>query len=133
MEDDQDAGCTGTEMETRAPLLDIRLLRFLLRVPPVPWCSDKELLRRATKGLLPEKIRQRKKSPLPKEPLDLHFVKKGWRPCPGELSGAIQDYVDWKKWQATPFDQPGSYLWTNLCPVSLDLWLKKIEKQPHIQ
>ncbi len=38
----EDAGWTGVPVEVRAPLLDQRLLRFLLRVPPVPWCMNKE-------------------------------------------------------------------------------------------
>jgi len=133
MEDDQDAGSTGTGLERRTPFFDFRLLRFLLRVPPVPWCSDKDLLRRGMKGILPEEIRSRAKSPLAEEPLDLHSSRDGWRPSTGEPSSAVQNYVDWKKWQATPLNKPGSYLWTNLRPVSLDLWLKRIEKRSEIQ
>ncbi|HUI74464.1 MAG TPA: asparagine synthase-related protein [Candidatus Acidoferrum sp.] len=133
MEDDQDAGCTGTVMERRTPLFDVRLLRFLLRVPPVPWCSDKELLRRAMKGILSEKIRTRAKAPLAEEPLELYLLQQGWRPSTGEPCSAVQNYVDWQKWRATPLDKPGSYLWMNLCPVSFDLWLKRIEKRSGIQ
>jgi len=46
---------SGVPVVPRAPLLDLRLQRFLMRVPPVPLCVDKELLRRALRGLLPKK------------------------------------------------------------------------------
>ena len=64
MYETEDAAWTGVPVESRAPLLDLRMLRFLLRVPPVPWCMEKELLREAMRGILPEEIRSRPKTPL---------------------------------------------------------------------
>ena len=52
----EDTGWTRIHLETRAPFLDLRLLRFLLRVPPVPWCMHKELTRRAMRTSLPVEI-----------------------------------------------------------------------------
>ena len=49
--------------------MDLRLLRFMLRLPTLPWCADKELLRVAMRGDLPEKILRRPKSPLAEDPL----------------------------------------------------------------
>jgi asparagine synthase (glutamine-hydrolysing) len=60
---------TNTAIEVRHPFVDIRLLRFLLRVPAVPWCRKKQLLRRAFRGLLPEAVLTRPKTPLAKKPL----------------------------------------------------------------
>lgn len=62
----EDAGWTHVSLEARAPLLDLRLRRFLLRLPPVPWCADKELCRRAMKEMLPGVVVERPKTPLPK-------------------------------------------------------------------
>jgi len=60
----EDADWTGVPVELRAPLLDQRLLRF----PPasaagalVHW--EKTLLREAMRGMLPEVVRARRKSP----------------------------------------------------------------------
>ncbi len=45
----------------RHPYLDLRVLEFMLSVPPVPWGWDKQLLRRAMKGRLPAEILARPK------------------------------------------------------------------------
>ena len=48
----------------RHPFLDLRLLEFMLSVPPVPWAREKLLLREAMHGRLPDEILARKKTPL---------------------------------------------------------------------
>lgn len=65
-------------LETRAPL-DLRLLRFLVRLPPIPRCAHKELSRQAMKGYLPERILdlERPKAPLPKDPVELGLELEG--------------------------------------------------------
>lgn len=59
---------TGVPLEVRHPYVDIRLLRFLLRVPAVPWCRNKYLLRSAFNGLLPKPVLNRPKTPLASNP-----------------------------------------------------------------
>jgi asparagine synthase (glutamine-hydrolysing) len=59
---------TGVALEVRHPFVDIRLLRFLLRIPAVPWCRSKYLLRRALRGIIPEAVRRRPKTPLSSNP-----------------------------------------------------------------
>ena len=44
--------------------MDLRLLRFMLRLPAIPWCRSKYLLRRAMRGVLPDLVLRRPKSPL---------------------------------------------------------------------
>ena len=48
-----DPEAMGVPLEVRNPYLDIRVVRYLLRVPPMPWFAEKELLRRAMIGKLP--------------------------------------------------------------------------------
>ncbi len=57
-----DPGVTRTPFEVRQPFVDIRMLRFLLAVPPLPWCRSKYLLRKAMRGVLPEAILRRGKA-----------------------------------------------------------------------
>src|SRR5262249_44787445 len=71
--EEEDAAWVGVPLERRAPFLDRRVLEFLLRVPPLPWCMEKELLREAMLGLLPEEVRVRRKTPLVKSPLPAHL------------------------------------------------------------
>jgi asparagine synthase (glutamine-hydrolysing) len=59
-----DPGYTGQPLEARHPFFDVRLIIFVLSVPPIPWMVNKALLRAAMRGLLPEKIRLRPKTPL---------------------------------------------------------------------
>lgn len=123
-----DAAWTGVPVEARAPLLDVRLLRFLLRVPPVPWCMEKKLLREAMRGMLPEEIRLRPKTPLPIEPLDALMERRLWSPLvlpqPTEL---LREFVDGEKLRATLQTALGSTLWAGLRPMSLGYWLDGVE------
>jgi asparagine synthase (glutamine-hydrolysing) len=59
-----DPAFTGSLVEYRHPLLDLRLIEFCLSLPPLPWCVRKEILRQAASGLLPEEVRRRPKTAL---------------------------------------------------------------------
>lgn len=56
-----DSGCTGIPVKHYYPFFDLRLVNFLVSIPPVPWLVNKNILREAMKGRLPEAIRTRKK------------------------------------------------------------------------
>src|SRR5881409_274663 len=56
-------------LEARHPFVDLRLLRYMLAVPAVPWCRAKFLVRRAMRGVLPDAVLRRPKSPLTSDPL----------------------------------------------------------------
>jgi asparagine synthase (glutamine-hydrolysing) len=66
-----DAGATKAPYEMRYPFVDIRMLRFLLSLPALPWCRSKRLLRIAMTGRLPKPILHRKKTGI-----DQHLVFK---------------------------------------------------------
>ncbi len=63
-----DFACAQVPMEARHPLFDVRLQRFFLRLPVMPWCADKELLRIAMRGRLPNEIVKRPKAPFRGDP-----------------------------------------------------------------
>jgi len=130
----EDAGCSGVCLETRAPLLDLRLLRFLLRLPPVPWCANKDLPRRALKGELPAKVLARPKSPLLEDPLEVCRRKGGWRPSvektPPEI---IHEFIKWQSWLATLDHAQGYFSDEYLYLLSFSRWLKDIVKAGGIQ
>ena len=46
------------------PLCDLRVVRFLLTAPVIPWCRTKALIRCALRGKIPEEVRTRAKTPL---------------------------------------------------------------------
>ena len=52
----------------RHPYLDLRVLEFMLSVPPVPWGWKKRLVREAMRDRLPAEVLAREKTPLPVNP-----------------------------------------------------------------
>lgn len=64
-------------LEWRHPYLDLRVLEFLLSVPPVPWARRKLLLRDAMRGRLPRELLERRKAPLVASPVASPIGKLG--------------------------------------------------------
>ena len=52
---------TRQSIELRCPLLDRRVIAFVMQVAPIPFCQDKDLPRRAYAGTLPAAVRLRPK------------------------------------------------------------------------
>ena len=122
-----DPGVMRLPLEVRHPLFDLRLVNYSLRLPSLPWCSDKYLMRMAMRGILPEQARRRTKSPLAGDPIltslqQSQFQLADHLPRMHELT----EYIDPSKWMKP--DPPGvvdlQRLWAQLRPVSLHLWLK---------
>jgi asparagine synthase (glutamine-hydrolysing) len=130
----EDAGWTGVPVELRAPLLDQRLLRFLLRVPPVPWCMEKMLLREAMRGVLPEEVRARPKTPLRGDLIKHSMDSKKWSQLPLPQPPELQRFVNWERLGTTLASAAGSTLRVGLRPVSLCYWLilKPVVKEERI-
>jgi asparagine synthase (glutamine-hydrolysing) len=131
--EDQDPLWTRVPVETRAPLLDRRLLRFLLRLPPVPWLMKKDVLRQANRGLLPDRIRLRPKVPVPVDPLVLQVASGRWRPELPPARDPLNFFVDWPRLALALGRPPGLELYANLLPLGLALWLESVEKHQAIQ
>lgn len=73
----ENAGITRHPVEVRHPFLDLRIVNFLLALPPFPWFYEKMLLRESMAGRLPEKVRLRPKTPLAGDPLVKHLQMRG--------------------------------------------------------
>jgi asparagine synthase (glutamine-hydrolysing) len=124
-----DSSVTGVPVEVRHPFFDLRLVNYLLALPRLPWCSDKQLLRDAARDYLPREVRLRRKSPLKADPLLalLRTQTSPVTPCPDpqpELAqfvtaGRVPRHIDLKdSWQA----------WVHLRPRSLNHWLKSLRQ-----
>jgi asparagine synthase (glutamine-hydrolysing) len=87
-----DAEQTGAPVEVRHPYLDLRLLRFMLAVPAVPWCRHKYLVRRAMRGELPTPVLRRTKKSLP--PRRLWENERRLAAAPFVPTSALFEYVD---------------------------------------
>jgi asparagine synthase (glutamine-hydrolysing) len=75
----------------RNPYLDVRLIRFLLRVPPMPWFAEKELLRDAMRGRLPELTRKRRKTPIGMDPAHIWMTRQADELCASMASMQLLD------------------------------------------
>src|SRR5579862_3999 len=123
--DKEDAAYNGLPLEIRLPLFDYRLLRFVLRLPTLPWCVDKELVRRSMQDQLPESILKRPKRILGRDPLALHEKKGNWQFRQfGDPAEEIREFVNWQKFIGRLRYHRVADLWGDCTPIGLNLWLK---------
>jgi asparagine synthase (glutamine-hydrolysing) len=122
--DQEDAAWTGAPVELRAPFFDQRLIAYLLRLPPMPWCMEKELLTRAMQGVLPEAVRRRPKTALAEDPVAAFVRNERWRPVIPKPDEALAGFVDLKRFASALENARGPALWVDLRPVSLNYWLQ---------
>jgi asparagine synthase (glutamine-hydrolysing) len=124
-----DPGVTRRPVEFRHPFFDRRLLEFLLALPPMPWFVDKELLRVALRGVLPDAVRLRPKRPLAGDPLR-ELARRG-EVCWRDHLALVEDmtyYIDVADVRRTA-DAPG---WDArdsgalVAPLSLGYWFRHL-------
>jgi len=124
--------------ETKAPAVclhpfwDLRVLRFLLTVPAVPWCRGKYLIRTALRGLVPEAVRLRPKTPLHGYP-DLEQIRRFGVP-EWPAASEIERYVDVAALRAGGghIDEGHEELDFTLRAFGLHYWLAGVERQSHV-
>mgnify|MGYP000622149333 CR=1 FL=1 len=91
--------------ETRHPFLDLRLLRFLLSVPVVPWARRKLLERRAMNGILPPANLRRPKTALRSDPWLASLGRHPFPPlrAPDSLARYVEREKMPRQWPSGPF------------------------------
>jgi asparagine synthase (glutamine-hydrolysing) len=122
-----DPGATRFPVEWRQPFFDIRVVKFLLALPALPWCVDKEILREAGRGILPDAVRLRRKSPLSADPIimALQRPETAWvdhiEPDP-----RLSSYVVPSKIPRICGTEDTVISWVHLRPISLNFWLQRL-------
>ncbi len=128
-----DPGFFNLPVETRLPFLDLRLLDFLLALPPLPWFVRKELLRQAGRDRLPPAILKRPKTPLAAAPFFL-ALQQGEGPwaCLSGAASEIEAYVDRERLLASvqEYSRSPVLAWNSLRAVSLHHWLQQQSERP---
>jgi len=122
-----DCGVTGVPVEVRHPFFDLRLVDFLLGLAALPWCSDKELLREAGRGVLPDAVRLRRKSPLLADPL-IALLKRPESAWVDSFKAVpeLGRYVDRKCIPKVFGEKDAWTAWIHLRPLSLNFWLRSL-------
>lgn len=124
-----DPGVTGYPVEIRYPFLDLRLVDYLLAIPPIPWFVHKELVRVAMQGILPEEVRLRPKTTLAGDPVYelLQQPATKW-------IDQFESVPDLAKYVNRDMITPVSGMnvnayeaWINLRPICLNYWLKNLK------
>ena len=120
-----DPGVTHIPLEVYHPFFDLRLVEFLLALPVLPWCSDKQLLREAARGILPDAVRLRRKSPLLADPLValLQRPDSAWVDA-FEGVPELGRYVERRLIPKVFGERDVQAAWIHLRPLSLNFWLR---------
>jgi asparagine synthase (glutamine-hydrolysing) len=114
-----DPGVTKTSFEVRHPFVDIRMLQFLLAVPPLPWCRAKYLFRKSMAGRLPQSVLRRRKKSVDMRPVRKFIASLCAAPFrPTEEIRAFVD-LDWLSHPRATHD-----IESNLRLRSLNHWLQ---------
>jgi asparagine synthase (glutamine-hydrolysing) len=113
-------------LEVRLPFLDLRLLTYLLALPPIPWCVSKQLLRLALQNSLPEAICHRPKTPLVENPIAIRLKQLPQSPLQS-LKSFAQMFVNLDALMQIDKHtcKPIWSLEDNLPAVSLSFWLDR--------
>jgi asparagine synthase (glutamine-hydrolysing) len=122
-----DPGVMRIPIEARHPFLDLRVVEYLMSVPASPWCVDKNLLRMAMHGRLPESIRLRPKTPLPVNAVYERLQQTDARWVDAfEAAPALGKYVDRTAVPQIAGTGNPDRTWTDLRPLCLNLWLQQM-------
>jgi asparagine synthase (glutamine-hydrolysing) len=125
-----DACYVGAPIEYRHPFFDLRLARYLLAIPELPYSMDKYLLRLALRGVLPEPVRTRPKTPLRGDPLHAALKRNGLaQPIPPQPR--LYDFVNANAMPVLA-TAPAERLWVDTRVETLNGWLQFQEK-PNVQ
>ncbi len=122
-----DPGVTSIPVETRYPFFDIRLVNYMLAIPSIPWCVHKELLRIAMRGVLPESIRRRPKTPLAGN--QLQALLRAYPKCIDgfEPAAGLDKYVNRDAILRMSGEQDSNQLELNLRLICLNYWLHSLK------
>lgn len=120
-----DPAATHSAVEARHPLFDLRLVRFLIALPALPWAVDKGLFRVAGKERLPEAVRLRPKVPQVGSPTINLFQRHDSKWIDEFAPDArIHRYVERARVPKVHGEKNEQRLWMNLRPYTLNLWLR---------
>jgi asparagine synthase (glutamine-hydrolysing) len=119
-----DPGATKLNLEVRHPFIDVRLVEYLLSIPPVPWCVNKHILRLAMKDRLPTAIINRAKTPLAGDPT-LQLVRHGsvrWLDS-FDVNPQLKSFVNLSLRRSIANELTPDGLWASLRVFALNYWL----------
>lgn len=127
--ENSDAGVTRSAVEMRYPFMDLRVVNYLLAIPPFPWMFRKELLRKAMAQSLPPITIQRRKAPLAIQPVAeaLKRPESRWLKNVKLCEKAAQ-YIDPSNFSPLPHVTNPELGEVMIRPLCLNFWLQSCGK-----
>ena len=125
----ENPGATHFPIETRYPFLDLRIVDFLLALPPFPWCFEKKLLREAMVGRLPASVRVRPKTPAQGDALSEQFKRTGadrLKQMPWDRD--LDRFIDRIALAPPHAKMNAEQLCASLRPACLNIWLQSARR-----
>lgn len=111
---------TRLPLRIAAPYFDTRLVEFLFSLPPMPHFADKDILRRAMRGWLPDDIRLRPKTPLAEDPVLVLFNREPRKWIDVVMrSHALEPFIDKRAYRTIE-----RFGFEETLPVVLAMWLE---------
>jgi asparagine synthase (glutamine-hydrolysing) len=112
-------------VEYRHPFFDIRLVRYLMAIPELPYSVDKYLLRLALRGVLPEPVRTRPKSPIQVCPVHAAFQRHGTGlRQPIQAHARLYDFVEPNVIPVLTPTASAEKFWVDSRLITLNHWLQ---------
>jgi asparagine synthase (glutamine-hydrolysing) len=123
---------TRQKLELRFPLFDTRVLSYVFSVPPIPWCQHKELARAAYRGILPDTVLDRPKTPLAGF---YDALVQSWRDRRGAVLPVVQSprlrqWIDEPAWQRALSAGDAADVLMAWRVMHLDAWLAERPARP---
>lgn len=129
MFEQEDPGATGFPVETCYPFLDLRMVNYLLAIPPFPWFFKKMLLRETMAGRLPERVRTRPKTPLQGDPVLARIESTGNKQWEKLLLSVDSDrYIDRSALKIPHARMNQEQVSSYLRPYCLNIWLQSAQR-----
>ncbi len=119
-----DPGSTRLPLVMRHPFIDVRLLRYVVSLPAIPWCVNKHILRCAMNKRLPGAILNRPKTPLASYPT-LHLARSAGVRCLDrfEVNPQLARFIDLNRRRALADEHTAAGHWADLRIFALNHWL----------
>jgi asparagine synthase (glutamine-hydrolysing) len=126
MFEQENPGLTRCPVEVRYPFLDLRVVNFLMALPPFPLFFEKKLLREVVAGRLPESVRTRPKTPLTDNPLLAHLNRRSQTSSTGQIewNAEMDFYVNRSALTTIRGDANWEQAQASVRPSCLNFWLR---------
>jgi asparagine synthase (glutamine-hydrolysing) len=127
--ENENPGVTHCAVEVRHPFIDLRLVNYLLALPPFPWFFEKTLLREAMVGRLPESVRRRPKTPLAGDPVAelMKRPESAWVDDVS-LSEELDRFVERSAMAPLAGKRSSEELNMSIRPLCLNFWLQSARR-----